>query len=374
MPHFAEGSTLGNLFSGTLAGPSASKSRIGTTTLSTTSDAAKMAGPDAAFVASTTTFQSSVAQFASAVTAAVGGGVGTGTGVGGTGTGVFSNIPTDWGSSSGGPTALNDISALDAVSQGGYAVPSGSISSVSKASSGSGFSGIASGLAHTGDLKAVFTGQTYSGTDLTGAQQAGAAIGTAGVVIGGAEAAYSGFKKGGVRGDLQGSAAILGTAAALDPEPVSKMVLSGVAMVTGLVTQMLGDPKQLRAEAIDKTLGNAKYEAPEAKNVSMGVNGGYSDTSAFGDVRSSDLSPYPTGQTDPTQWYRNGTYNPIAGSSGTPYGAAMQPQTVVHVAGDVIDPQEFFNRNGVALGNTMSSQFGTHTELAMAATKATVGG
>jgi len=238
----------------------------------------------------------------------------------------------------------------------------------------SGLSGVAGGLKYTGDIRGIATGVSSgpNGSEsLSTSERVGGAIGTAGVVIGGTQQAIAGFKRGGGKGAMQGISAITGTAAVLDPEPISKAVLAGVALVTSVVGQMMGDPKQMRQEFIDKTLGNAKFEAPVAKNVAMGTGGGYSDYSAWGDVRSSNLSPYPTGATPDSQWYRNGTYNQVPGVGGTPYGG---PQMVVHVAGDVIDPQEFFNRNGVALANTMVPQFGTHTELGMAAARATVGG
>ena len=372
-PHATEGTVAGSLLKDTLFGPNANKSKIGINATE----------PTVAFSNATISFDTAVTKFAAAVDSMSAGGARSGFG-GGTGLGNGGNIGSDGGwtsySDGGGSFPMGgDGFSVDGTS--GATNPDGvSVNSAmfntGQGKSGTGISGFTSGLAHTGDLSAAFTGTTWGGDQLTGAQQAGAAIGTAGVVIGGAEAAYSGFKKGGVKGDLQGSAAILGTAAALDPEPISKMVLAGVGMVTGLVTQMLGDPKQLRAEAINKTIGNAKYEAPTAINESMGVNGGYSDMNAFGQVRSSNLSPNPTGVVQPSQWYHGGVYNPIPGSTGTPYGAPMQqPQMNVtnHFTGNV-GTQDFFDQSGTMLANTLANQFGVHTGLAVAATKATVGG
>ena len=67
------------------------------------------------------------------------------------------------------------------------------------------------------------TGETYP-TYVSPEQQAGAAIGTGVALAGGAYEAYNSFSKGGVSGALGGVAAVTGTAALLDPEPVSKAI------------------------------------------------------------------------------------------------------------------------------------------------------
>lgn len=352
-PHAKEGSTLGTLFKGTPFGPDANKASIASVTLNTTETQLN--------TVATQGLTAAISQMST------GSGSSTGSGRFGNLGGMAGLFPDGVTGSGEAGVEGNGIPGSPEGPDSGSGESSGSSSVASNSTRGSGFSGMLGGLSHTGDVRAVFTGSTNSGTQLTGAEQAGAAIGTAGVVLGGVEAAYSGFKKGGARGNLQGISAVTGTAAALDPEPISKAVLAGVALVSSFVGSVLGDPKQMRQEFIDKTLGNAKYEAPAVKNVNMGVGGGYSDYSAWGNVRSSNLSPYPTGQSDPSQWYRNGQYNQLPGSSGTPYGSNITVNIQAFDAQNVMD-------HGADIANALIPQFSTHTGLAMAATKATVGG
>jgi hypothetical protein len=130
------------------------------------------------------------------------------------------------------------------------------------------------------------------GKDLGHFSKMGIAAAGADVALG-AYTAFTEFKKGGARGALGGTSAILGTAAALDPEPVSKMILGIAAMGTSLVKSILGDPRAQREKQIEKTLFTNQYLAPEALNVTSSTRGTFADLGRSGDYRISNLSPYP---------------------------------------------------------------------------------
>lgn len=122
----------------------------------------------------------------------------------------------------------------------------------------------------------------------------GKGIGYAAAGVGAGFAAYSAFKKGGAQGALQGVGAITGAAAMVDPEPVSKAILMGVALGASVLSAVLGDPHAIREAQIARTLQTSQYRAPVSINASMTTGGGYSDYDRFGGVRGSNLSPYPS--------------------------------------------------------------------------------
>jgi hypothetical protein len=130
------------------------------------------------------------------------------------------------------------------------------------------------------------------GKDLGHVSAMGIAAAGADVALG-AYTAFTEFKKGGARGALGGTSAILGTAAALDPEPISKAVLGIAAMGTSLVKSILGDPRVQRQKEIEKKLFLGQYEAPMAINAVSSTRGTYADIGRDGNYRTSLLSPYP---------------------------------------------------------------------------------
>jgi hypothetical protein len=119
----------------------------------------------------------------------------------------------------------------------------------------------------------TFNPSDGSETPASGARTAGTVVGAAGTVLAGGFAAYQGFSRGGARGALQGTGAILGTAAALDPEPVSKAILAGAAIATGLVTAILGDPIAKRQIAIDKYVSRHQDALPNAISRDLDISG-----------------------------------------------------------------------------------------------------
>jgi hypothetical protein len=107
----------------------------------------------------------------------------------------------------------------------------------------------------------------------------------AGALLAGGFGAYSGFKAGGAQGALTGVGSITGAAAVLDPEPISKAILMGIAMGSGLVSLVLGDPKQNRDLAESKALENARYTAPTAANYTRDRYGRSYDSDTAGNIR-----------------------------------------------------------------------------------------
>ena len=130
-------------------------------------------------------------------------------------------------------------------------------------------------------------------TQLTAAQQAGAAVGTAAMLAGAGLSIASGLSQGGVGGYTKAASAGLGAAAMLDPEPISKTILSSVAAVTSLVGSLFGTGPQQRAKDITNELSKNAYLAPTAMNVTQGMDGTYSDFDARGNLRTSTMSAVP---------------------------------------------------------------------------------
>lgn len=90
-----------------------------------------------------------------------------------------------------------------------------------------------------------------------------AGIGAAGAVAAGVSGVMGGLRQGGAKGGFAVATSVLGTAAALDPEPISKAVLAIAALGTKLIGGLLGDPKAERDRAITAELRDAKYNQPD---------------------------------------------------------------------------------------------------------------
>lgn len=152
----------------------------------------------------------------------------------------------------------------------------------------------------------------------------------------GAFTAYSGFKAGGARGALEGSAGIATMAASVLPLISTTLSMAGpIGMIAaaglGLVTSLMGDPKVNRQNQINKTLQNDMYLAPTALNVTAGVGGGYADSDRYGTFRDSNLSPYPTVQ----QPYYDRPYGvTIPGRTTSQFGGSAPQVTVNYSAFD----------------------------------------
>jgi hypothetical protein len=302
-------------------------------------------------------------------TVSSGGTIGSGSGDGSIsslGTDAYGNAIPDISSGGDMTSALGGLSAN---------LPTGVTSTGMLARLLSGGFGKGVGSVLTGDSISTLLGygtpgvNGQPGTDPTTAQRVGAGVGIAGAVVGGGLAAYSDFKKGGAGGALSGIGAIAGTAAALDPEPISKAVLAVAAIALPLIGGFFNGP-QKRTNAINSELSANQYQAPTALNVTQGSNGGFTDFGVRGNIRTSDLSPYPQ-TTNPYLWEQTHglfggppTYYQVPDGQTSQFGGGAAPApTVQHIyqAGAIstIDStgfQALAERNGPALGNVVASQ------------------
>ena len=121
----------------------------------------------------------------------------------------------------------------------------------------------------------------YSQGGLTGAGK----VAAAGAVAGGAFGVYSGIRQGGLRGGLTAVGSAAGAAAVFAPEPVSKAVLTGIAIGAGLISAILPDPKRAREGRINSTLDNATYVSPSAMNYASTIYGDGFDYNKSGQIR-----------------------------------------------------------------------------------------
>lgn len=125
-------------------------------------------------------------------------------------------------------------------------------------------------------LQAVLTGQGTNGpgsmTNLGTTQQVGAGLGLAGAAAGSTMAAIQGFGKGGARGDLEGVAGALGTAA-LFSGPAAPIV-GGIGALTGLVAGLLPDQRQQRMDQEQKRVTQDAFIEPAARAYNFSAGSG----------------------------------------------------------------------------------------------------
>jgi hypothetical protein len=214
-------------------------------------------------------------------------------------------------------------------------------SALFNAGNGSGLTQFFSGLGGAGSnpLQAIFSGMSTNNgtaTQLTGAQQAGAAVGTGAMLAGAGLSIASGIEQGGVGGYTKAASAGLGAAAMLDPEPISKTILASVAAVTGLVGSLFATGPEQRLKDITNDLAKNQYLAPTALNVMQGMNGTYEDFDARGNLRTSTMSAVPT-VAEPyiTSRVINGQrqYYDVSGNVTSPYSGGATGNGVAPVAG-----------------------------------------
>lgn len=217
-------------------------------------------------------------------------------------------------------------------------------SALFNAGNGSGLAQFMSGLGGAGSnpLGAIFTGMSTNGgtvTQLTAAQQAGAAVATGAMLAGAGLTIASGISQGGIGGYTKAASAGLGAAAMLDPEPISKTILSSVAAVAGLVGSLFGTGPQQRSNDIFNELSKNQYLAPTALNVMQGMNGTYEDFDGRGNLRTSSMSAVPT-VAEPyiTSRVIDGqrNYYDVPGQVTSPYSGGATGTGQAPIAGGVI--------------------------------------
>ena len=273
---------------------------------------------------------------------------------------------------------LNVLGLTGQVPGGGF-VGTGA-SSLFQSGSGNDFTQFMSGLGGGGSnpLGAIFGGWSTHGdtmTQLTGAQQAGVAAGTAAMLAGAGMTIASGISQGGVGGYAKATSAGLGVAASLDPDPLSKTLLGVAAMATSVIGSLFGQNPQQRQKDIANEIGEHEYLAPTAMNVTQGMNGTYEDFDARGNLRTSTLSAVPTVAEPYIDSYKyNGqkTFFDAPGQvtspySGTPAGGSGQAPisnntTIIVQALDSESLHEYLQKpsNSHAVGESLASHLERH--------------
>jgi hypothetical protein len=140
----------------------------------------------------------------------------------------------------------------------------------------------------------------WSDPNVSWGQEAGQIAGLGVSVAGGVMSAIKGFSQGGGRGITSGIASVAGTAAMLDPEPISKGILTAVAAVGGIVKDLFGDPKAERQRDMTNTLAQNAFIAPPTVNGVQSINGnnmafnkyGKMTATAFGGYNVTDATEY----------------------------------------------------------------------------------
>jgi hypothetical protein len=128
-------------------------------------------------------------------------------------------------------------------------------------------------------------------------------LGGAAAIAGGTFAAYDGFSRGGARGAIEGTGGIAGVASgALMLAGVSgpaAPILAGVGLALGAITEMFGDPRQNRANDIDKEIRNALYMAPPSVDVQSDITGARTRTNRAGQIDSTPWDAFAFQVNDP---------------------------------------------------------------------------
>ena len=135
-----------------------------------------------------------------------------------------------------------------------------------------------------------FTGTNAAGNPSTAGDYISAGVGTSGALYGGYQGVVD-LTKGGARNIAAGIGSIAGSAAALDPEPISKGILAGVALVSGIVGSLLGDPRAARAKQLTEEQIAQTYVAPNPLNVTQNAFGMMTTTDYRGQVESLSTRP-----------------------------------------------------------------------------------
>jgi hypothetical protein len=111
-----------------------------------------------------------------------------------------------------------------------------------------------------GPLKGSVAGPLFDKNASKG-ERIGSGVATAGVIAAGTFGVISGVREGGGKGYTKAASSALATAAALDPEPISKSILAAGAAITGLVSSFLGPNKADKLKETDDQINAAKKAA-----------------------------------------------------------------------------------------------------------------
>lgn len=221
-----------------------------------------------------------------------------------------------------------------------------------------------------------------SSNGLSTAQAVGSMVSAVGVVAAGVHEVTQSLKSAGAKGYFGAAGGAAGTAAALDPEPISKTILAGIALGSKLIASILPDTRVERAKLISDTLGQNTYLAPVAINASMDLNGMATDFDSHGNLRSSNYTTFAQAPTEPyhyqspinQQWYNIPGYNPgpfqprqptgpyprnPPATPGVPVGGSAGP-SVIHQHFNLIDGQGILDRKDMFAEATRQAMINGH--------------
>lgn len=168
-------------------------------------------------------------------------------------------------------------------------------------------------------------------------QMATSAMASAGAAYAGTMGVIGGIKKGGAYGAISAIGSAAGTAAAFDPEPISKAILAGVALGSGVITAIMGDPGDPRANfAKQQTqdLQQNHWFGPNQLNVSSDSNGNLVSQGFKGNVGSTNYSAFALTNTPGSFQNNNGTWDAVPGQVTQQYSA--KPSLTLNA--DFVDP------------------------------------
>lgn len=225
-------------------------------------------------------------------------------------------------------------------------------------SSGSSPSGLAQFL--SGTSSAGSNSWNVFGSDASMSTKIGAGVGDAAIAATGITQAIQQFSKGGARGILGGIGATSSTAASLDPEPISKAILSAIGIGSTLFKSILGDPLQIRQNEERNDMEVSQYMAPAQINRTLSTDGTENALDIYGHVKS---TPYSTLQIQSPYMYKNpdtGAVEVMPGQVIEPYqqtpqqpnyiakysGNSSGPSVIVNMPVQAIDSQDIMRRSG----------------------------
>lgn len=249
------------------------------------------------------------------------------------------------------PDFIATVGAAGGIAAAGAAVAGGAGISAQLARSGGNFSKLGSILGGAQFATTTAPWDLLQGRGNSDGTQvsisSGEAAGAIATQVGAAIGAYEGVRtitEGGARNAAGGIAMTLGAIAPFTG-PAAPFVAAAAA-VAGIVSSFLPDPRVTRSQDIQKKLFTSQYLAPPAWNVSEGSNAGYADTNFLGQVRTSNLSPYPV-TADPYLDVPRRTDVPghvisqFGGTGSGAPGAVVTPQQPITVHITAIDPASF---------------------------------
>jgi hypothetical protein len=195
-------------------------------------------------------------------------------------------------------------------------LPNGPLATLNSSGTGPAIARVRNGAFYTAGGDSSIAGALFN-PDASGTDRFISGAASAGALYAGYSGVSSGIRQGGARGTIGAVGAAAGTAAAFDPEPISKAVLAMIAVTSQIVTGIMGDPKQNRSDQINRVLKYGQFVSPVALNASVDQTGNFSDYDRFGGFRSSPFSGIPQVE-QPYFDYRNNTTVP--GRETSQYG------------------------------------------------------